>query len=63
MLQDALDVRDRVAAGEISAHGAAVARGRLMSRLLDLTTALPDDNQRFVNALAEILGRGEDRPI
>jgi len=28
-----------------------------------VTTALPDDNQRFVTALAEILGRGEDRPI
>jgi hypothetical protein len=39
VLQDALDVRDRVAAGAISAHGAAVARGHLMSRLLDLLAA------------------------
>jgi histidinol-phosphate aminotransferase len=28
-----------------------------------VTTALPDDNQRFVAALAEVLGRGEDRPV
>jgi len=39
VLQDALAVRDRVAAGAISAHGAAVARGHLMSRLLDLLAA------------------------
>jgi transposase len=39
VLQDALDIRDRVAAGAISAHGAAVARGHLMSRLLDLLAA------------------------
>lgn len=39
VLQDALDVRDRLAAGDISAHGAAVARGHLMSRLLDLLAA------------------------
>jgi hypothetical protein len=32
VLQDALDVRDRVQAGAISAHGAAVARGHLTSR-------------------------------
>jgi hypothetical protein len=32
-------VRDRVAAGEISALGAAVARGRLMSRRVDLLAA------------------------
>jgi transposase len=36
VLQDALDVRDRLAAGQIAAHGAAVARGHLMARLLDL---------------------------
>jgi histidinol-phosphate aminotransferase len=28
-----------------------------------VTTALPDDNQRFVTALGEILGRAEDRSI
>jgi hypothetical protein len=45
VLQDALDVRDRVVAGDVSAHGAAVARGHLMTRLLDLLAApgtLPD---------------------
>ena len=35
----------------------------LGSGYMRVTTALPDDNQRFVTALAEILGRGEDRPI
>lgn len=39
VLQDALAVRDRVAAGAISLHGAAVARGHLLSRLLDLLAA------------------------
>jgi transposase len=39
VLQDALDVRDRVKAGEISAHGAAVARGHLVTRLADLLAA------------------------
>lgn len=39
MLQDALVVRDRVTGGEISMHGAAVARGHLMARLLDLLAA------------------------
>lgn len=28
-----------------------------------VTTALPEDNQRFVAALAEVLGHGEDRSI
>lgn len=45
VLQDALDVRDRVVAGDISAHGAAVARGHLLTRLLNLLAApgtLPD---------------------
>jgi histidinol-phosphate aminotransferase len=28
-----------------------------------VTTALPEDNQRFVAALAEILGGGEDRAL
>jgi transposase len=39
VLQGALDIRDRVTAGEISAHGAAVARGHLITRLLDLLDA------------------------
>jgi transposase len=39
VLQDALAVRDRVAAGEVSPHGAAVARGHLISRLGDLVAA------------------------
>src|SRR5262249_14681175 len=39
VLQEALDVRDRLAAAEISRHGAAVARGHLISRLLDLLDA------------------------
>jgi histidinol-phosphate aminotransferase len=30
---------------------------------LRVTTALPDDNQRFVAALAEVLARGQDRPF
>jgi transposase len=36
VLREALDVRDRVIAGEISAHGAAVARGHLITRVADL---------------------------
>ena len=36
VLQDALAVRDRVRAGEISVHGAAIARGQLIARLTDL---------------------------
>lgn len=39
VLQEALEIRDRVTAGEISAHGAAVARGHLITRLLDLLNA------------------------
>lgn len=39
VLQAALDVRDRLAADEISAHGAAVARGHLIAHLLDLLDA------------------------
>jgi transposase len=39
VLQDALAVRDGVAAEEISAHGAAVARGHLITRLIDLLAA------------------------
>lgn len=36
VLQDALDVRDRYAAGTISEHGAAIARGHLINRLSSL---------------------------
>src|SRR5262245_46451518 len=36
LLQAALDLRDRPAAGEVSRHGLAVARGRLENRLSDL---------------------------
>lgn len=39
VLQEALDIRDRYRVGEISAHGAAVARGRLTTCLLDLLDA------------------------
>ena len=39
VLQDALDVRDRLATGEISARGAAIARGHLISQLLELLDA------------------------
>jgi transposase len=39
VLQAALDVRDRLATGEISPHGAAVARGHLTRRLLALLAA------------------------
>lgn len=34
-LQQALALRDRYAAGEVSAHGLAVARGRLLEQMLD----------------------------
>lgn len=57
VLQDALDVRDRVAAGEISAHGAAVARGHLMSRLLDLLAApgtVPDCQRLAAHLTTEL---------
>jgi transposase len=49
VLQDALDVRDRRAAQTISSHGAAVARGHLLARLLALL-AVPgtvDDCRRL----------------
>jgi len=28
-----------------------------------ITTALPEDNWRFVTALVEVLGHGEDRTV
>lgn len=37
-LQQALALRDRYAAGQLSAHGLAVARGRLLQQMLDLLT-------------------------
>jgi len=37
-LQQALALRDRYAAGAVSAHGLAVARGRLLEQMLDLLT-------------------------
>jgi hypothetical protein len=37
-LQQALALRDRHAAGELSAHGLASARGRLLEQMLDLLT-------------------------
>lgn len=57
VLQDALDVRDRVVAGDISAHGAAVARGHLMTRLLDLLAApgtLPDCHRLAAHLTTEL---------
>lgn len=57
VLHDALDVRDRVATGEISAHGAAVARGHLMSRLLDLLAApgiVPDCHRLAAHLTTEL---------
>jgi transposase len=53
LLQAALEIRDRFTAREISAHGVAVARGRLLTRLLDLV-ATPGgvaDCQRFAGHL------------
>jgi len=53
LLQRALAVRDRHAAGTMSEHGMAVARGHLerqLARVLDQNTVLPDV-QRFVTHL------------
>lgn len=50
-LQQALALRDRYAAGEVSAHGLAIARGRLLDQTLDLLmstrSAIPAV-QRFI---------------
>ena len=57
MLQDALAVRDRVTGGEISLHGAAVARGHLMARLLDLLAApgtVPDCQRLAAHLTTEL---------
>jgi transposase len=50
-LQQALALRDRHAAGEVSAHGLAIARSRLLEQTLDLLTRTRSDIpavQRFV---------------
>ena len=57
VLQDALAVRDRVTGGEISLHGAAVARGHLMTRLLDLLAApgtVPDCHRLAAHLTTEL---------
>jgi transposase len=57
VLQDALAVRDRVTGGEISMHGAAVARGHLMARLLDLLAApgtVPDCQRLAAHLTTEL---------
>jgi transposase len=56
-LQNALDVRDRAAAAEVSAHGVAVARGHLLSRLLDLLAApgtVPDCQRLAAHLTTEL---------
>jgi transposase len=53
LLTDGLELRDRYAAGEVSAHGLAVARGRLekrRDRLLEWTLANPA-NEKFAKHL------------
>jgi transposase len=54
VLVDGLALRDRRNAQEISAHGLAVARGRLLARLAGLIDAAPalPDAQRFAKHLA-----------
>jgi transposase len=54
VLRDALEVRDRRDAGEITTHGAAIARGRLFNRLADLVSQPTRDpaRQRFAAHLA-----------
>lgn len=53
VLQDALAVRDRFHAGQMTPHGVAVARGHLITRILTLLDApgLTPDCQRFANHL------------
>ena len=53
-LQAGLDLRDRCNAGELSEHGMATARGRLIARLGRLVDAPPrrEDAVRFANHLA-----------
>ena len=54
VLQAGLDLRDRCNAGELSEHGTATARGRLIARLGRLVDAPPplDDAERFATHLA-----------
>ena len=54
MLQDGLDLRDRANAGDISEHGLASARGRLVAQLGRLIDAPPPlaDAERFAKHLA-----------
>jgi transposase len=57
VLQDALGVRDRVTGGAISVHGATVARGHLMTRLLDLLAApgtVPDCQRLATHLTTEL---------
>lgn len=53
ILQHALDVRDRRAAGTISAHGVDVARGHLFQQMLDVLAdpGMAPDIQRFARHL------------
>jgi transposase len=53
ILQHALDVRDRRAAGTMSAHGVDVARGHLFNQMLDLLAdpGTVDEIQRFARHL------------
>ncbi len=55
LLQDALRVRDRHAAGEVSDRGLAIARGRLAERLVRLLekTSTIADVERFANHLVK----------
>ena len=53
LLRAALDLRDRHAAGEISRHGLAVARGRLANQLSDL--AFPPKTNAANERLAQYL--------
>ena len=58
MLHEALAVRDRATRGEISQHGAAVARGHLIARLLDLLAApgtVPDCRRLAAHLTTELL--------
>ena len=53
ILQTALGLRDRHAAGDLSLHGLAVARGRLVSKLYDLLWPFKTNpaNERFAKHL------------
>lgn len=58
-LQQALALRDRAAAGEVSSRGLAIARGRLLQQILDVLTATRStvpDVQRFAAHLTTEAG-------